>query len=145
MHYSLLLLLVAADDFTISTRKKEDTVEVQADKGKTTFVVKSPTGIGQAVIERKEEAWPKAVTLRLHLKGLESFQVSNGKVTLNVAVSAGKVRRWKDGKEDAELDKNSPFWTDIIAKDGYFEMTLPKPFLEGNPKSITLKWIDFYR
>ena len=30
-------------------------------------------------------------------------------------------------------------------KNGYFEMTLPKAFFEGNPKSITLNWIDFYR
>ena len=31
-------------------------------------------------------------------------------------------------------------------KDGYyFEMLLPKAFFEGNPKAITLNWIDFYR
>ena len=69
-----------------------------------------------------------------------------------------KVRLWKDGKEDAPLDEKSPFWMDIRIltgdgkpakeiplKDGYFEMTLPRAFFEGNPKSITLNWIDFYR
>ncbi len=29
--------------------------------------------------------------------------------------------------------------------DGYFEMTLPKVFFEGSPKSITINRIDFYR
>jgi hypothetical protein len=76
------------------------------------FVIKSPFGISQAVIERQEDTWPKAVVLRRHLKGLSSFRASNGKVTLNVAASIeeGKtqVRIWKDSKEDAPLDEQSP-------------------------------------
>ena len=35
--------------------------------------------------------------------------------------------------------------TAIPLKDGYFEMPLPTAFFEGNPKAITLSWIDFYR
>jgi hypothetical protein len=148
--------------FQITTRKKDDSVEVQADKDKTVFSVKSPFGISAAVIERVEEKWPEAVVLRLHLKGLENFRVSNGKVTVDAAVSIEegktKVRMWKDGKEDVPLDDKSPLWTDIRIvggegkpakelplKDGYFEMTLPRAFFEGNPNSITLNWIDFYR
>jgi hypothetical protein len=148
--------------FKITTRRKEDGVEVKAEKGKTVFSVKSPFGIGQAVIERREDAWPQAVVLRLHLKGLSSFRASNGKVTLDAAVSIQegkvKVRMWKDGKEDAPLDEKSLLWTDIRIvggdgkparefplKGGYFEMALPKGLFEGNPKSITLSWIDFYR
>ena len=100
--------------------------------------------------------------LRLHLNGLESFRASNGKVRLDAAVSIdegkAKVRLWKDGKEDALLDEKSPFWMDVRIltsdgkparelpfKDGYFETTLPRAFFEGNPKSITLNWIDVYR
>ena len=49
--------------------------------------MKSPFGISQAVIEREGEKWPDAVALRLHLKGLESFRASNGKVTLDAAVA----------------------------------------------------------
>jgi hypothetical protein len=152
----------AGDKFKITTKRTDDAVEVQADKDKTVFDVKSPFGIGQALIERQEENWPKTVVLRLHLKGLENFRAENGKVRLDAAVSSQegktKVRLWKDSKEDAPLDENSPFWTDIHIvggdgkpakeiplKDGYFEMTLPKAFFESNPKSITLNWIDFYR
>jgi hypothetical protein len=148
--------------FKITTRRKDDGVEVTVEKGKTVFSVKSPFGIGQAVIERREDAWPQAVVLRLYLKGLSSFRASNGKATLDAAVSIGdgkqKVRMWKDGKEDATLDEKSPLWTDIRIvggdgkparelplKDGYFEVVLPRAFFEGNPKSITLNWIDFYR
>jgi hypothetical protein len=148
--------------FKITTKRKDDAVEVQAVKDRTVFVVKSPFGISQAVIERQDEDWPKAVVLRLYLKGLSSFRASNGKVTLDAAVSMEegkqKVRMWKDGKEDAPLDETSPLWMDIriltgdgkpakelLLKDGYFEMALPRAFFEGSPKSITLNWIDFYR
>ena len=152
-----------ADTFKITTKKKDDAVEVQSDKDRTVFDVKSPFGIGQAVIERVGDEWPKAVVLRLHLKGLESFRASTGKVTLDAAVSSQKegnekVRIWKDGKEDDPLDEKSRFWMgiriltgdgkpakQIPLKDGYFEIVLPQAFFEGNPQSITLNWIDFYR
>src|SRR5215467_13237799 len=164
----LLPVLAWADDgaapakFKVTTKRQDDAVEVQADKDRTVFSVKSPFGISQAVIEREGEKWPDAVVLRLHLKGLESFRVSNGKVTLDAAVGIQegkeKVRRWKDGKEDAPLGEKSPLWTDIRIvggdgkpakelplKDGYFEVALPRAFFEGNSKAVTVNWIDFYR
>ena len=146
--------------FKITTTRKDDSVEVRSDKDKTVVAVKSPFGISQVVIEREGEKWPDAVRLHLHMKGLESFRASNGKVTVDAALSSqdGKVRIWKDGKEDAPLDVKSPFWTEICMvgsdgkpakeiplKDGYFEVRLPKAFFESNPKSITLNWIDFHR
>ncbi len=148
--------------FKITTKRKDDTVEVRAEKDRTVFSIKSPFGICQAVIERKGEKWPEAVVLRLHLKGLENLRASNGKVTLDAAVSVQdskpKMRLWKDGKEDALLDEKSPFWMDVRIlngdgkpakelplKDGCFEMALPRAFFEGNPKAMTLNWTDFYR
>jgi hypothetical protein len=123
--------------FQISTRKRDDQVVVTVAKD-------------------------NAAVLRLRLKGLDSFRASNGTVTLAAAVSVqdGKpqMRLWKDGKEGAPLDGKSPLRMDsrivggdgkpakeIPLKDGFFEMALPKAFFEGNPKSITLNWIDFYR
>lgn len=153
----------AADDkppFKITTRRDNDTVEIRVDKEKTAFIVKSPFGISNAVIERKSEKWPDAVVLLLHLKGLESFQVTNDKVKLEASVSSqdGKVRLWKDGKDESPLDAKSSLWMEIRMvgddgkpteaiplKDGYFEMQLPKVFFEGNPRTITMNWIDFYR
>ena len=83
--------------------------------------------------------------LRLHLKGLESFKASTGKVRLDVAVSIQdgkpKTRLWKDGQENAALDEKNPLWmpirilggdgkptTELPLKNGYFEMTLPPAF-----------------
>ena len=164
----LLVLAVTAttanaDDkqpFTITKKRDSDRVEVKAEKDKAIFSVHSPFGISHAAIERTVDKWPDAVVLHLHLKGLENFSVSNDKVKLEASVSSqdGKVRLWKDGKEDTPLDAKSPSWMEIQMvgsdgkpaktiplKDGYFEMALPKAFFEGNPKSITLNWIDFYR
>ena len=78
--------------FQVTTRRKDDSVEVRADKDKTLFIIQSPFGISQAVIERKDEKWPGAVVLRLCLKGLESFRASNGKVTLDAAVPPSATR-----------------------------------------------------
>jgi hypothetical protein len=148
--------------FKITTRRADDAVAVRSDQGRTVVTVKSPFGISQAVLERLGEAWPEAMVLRLHLKGLSSFRASNGTATLDAAVSLQegrtRVRIWKDGKENSPLDEHSPFWMDIHIvggdgrparelplKDGYFEVTLPRVFFEGSPRSITLNWIDFYR
>src|SRR5262245_15793481 len=94
-----------AGKFKIVTKKDSDSVKVEVDKDKTVFAVHSRSGIGEAAIERQDAEWPKAVVLRLHLKGLESLRLRNGNVTLDAAVSVrnGKpvVRLWKDGKEDA--------------------------------------------
>lgn len=146
--------------YKITTKRDTDRVDVKAEKDKVVFSVHSPFGISNAAIERTGEKWPDSVVLRLHLKGLESFKATNDKLKLEASVSSqdGKVRVWKDGKEDKPLEAKSPYWMsirmvgndgkpakDIPLKDGFFEMQLPKAFFEGNPKSITLNWIDFYR
>jgi hypothetical protein len=152
----------AAEDpqFKITTKRDNDKVEVKVENDKSVFSVHSSFGISQTVIERTDENWSDTVMLRLHLKGLENFKVSNGIITLEAAVSSQDsiVRLWKDGKEDSPLDSKSPYWmeirmvgndgkptTAIPSKDGYFEIQLPKALFEDNPKSITVNWIDFYR
>lgn len=146
--------------FKITTKRENDRVDVNAAKDKVVFSVHSPFGISNAVIERTGEKWPDVVVLRLHLKGLESFRAMNDKLKLEASVSSqdGKVQLWKDGREDSPLGANGLYWMEIRMfsgdgrpakaiplKDGYFEMALPKAFFEGNPKSLTSQWIDFYR
>ena len=146
--------------FKITTKRADDRIGVEVEKARMVFSVHSPFGISQAVIESTSGNWPEVVMLRLHLKGLENLKISNGKVTLEAAVSSqdGTVRHWKDGKEDSPLDSTSQNWMEIRLigndgkptktiplDDGYFEMQLPNALFEGNPKSITLNWIDFYR
>ncbi len=162
---ALAAMSAAANDtppFKITTKRDDDRVEVKVEKGKGTILVHGPFGIGHAVIERSDEKWPDTVVLHLHLKGLENFRVTNGEVKLegSASLQEGKplVRLWIDGKEDMPLDAKSPYWMEvrivggdgnpakeIPLKDGYFEIALPKALFDGNPKSITFNWIDFYR
>ncbi len=147
-------------DFKITTKRDSDRVEVATEDGKTVLSVQSPFGISQAAIERSGSNWPDVVKLRLYLKGLENLKVTNGKDTLEAALSSldGKVQLWKDGNEGSTLDSKHPYWLEIRMvgndgkpvktiplKDGYFETQLPKALFQDNPTSITLNWIDFYR
>src|SRR4051794_40306615 len=85
-------LIVTADDrdaaeqppaeFRITTRRADDAVTVRAEEGRTVVDVQCPFGISRAVLERRGATWPEAPVLRLHLKGLERFRASNGRITL---------------------------------------------------------------
>ncbi len=154
---------ICADDtppFKITTKRSDDRVEVRSENPKVVFDVRSPFGISSATIERTTEQWPDTIEIQLRLKGVEYFKALTDKLRLEASVSSqsGDVRLWKDGKEDSHLNSKSPYWMAIRImdgdgkpskviplKDGYFEMQLPKRFFEGNPTSIELEWIDFYR
>ena len=148
--------------FKITTKRDTDKVVVTVEKQKTLFDIHSPFGISHAVIERTAAEWPDRMVLRLHLSGLESFQIKSGDTTLRASVSSQgsdkPVRLWQNDAEDKPLDSTSPLWTEIRMigsdgkptqtiplKDGYFEIEIPKALLEANPQSITVSWIDFYR
>lgn len=56
----------------------------------------------------------------------------------------------KDRKSEFLMDfkmvgKDGKAATKVPLEDGHFEMKLPKPFFDGNPKSVALSWIDFLR
>lgn len=161
-----LVVLVAAlnciadEPFKITTKRSDDRVEVKSNDDKTLFVIRSPFGISNATIERTAEKWPDKVMIQLRLNGLERFKVSTDKLKLEASVSShdGSIRLWKEGEEDSPLHSTSPYWMEIKIldsdgeptkaiplKDGYFEMELPKKFVEGNPKWLKVEWIDFYR
>ncbi|GAB5517597.1 hypothetical protein [Rhodopirellula baltica] len=152
-------VIACGDDpaFRITTKHDRDKVKIAAEEDRVVIEVQSPKGISQAVVERSDDQWPASVMLRLHLKGLERLQVINGKRMLEASVSSQDGQR-RISKDDSPLDAKHPSWMDIrmLDKDGepvrriplnegYFEMQLPKALLDDNPKSITLKWIDFYR
>ena len=148
--------------FKITTKRDTDKVVVTAEQQKTLFDIHSPFGISHAVIERTAAEWPESMVLRLHLTGLESFQIKSGDITLHASVSSQggdkPARLWQNDAEDKPLDSTSPLWTEIRLigsdgkltqtiplKDGYFEIKIPKALLEANPQAITVSWIDFYR
>ena len=154
----------AADDSSqlkITAKRVDDRAVVHVENGKAIAAIHSPLGISSATFERVGDEWPKVLAVRLHLNGLERFAVTNEKVTLEGSVAHGakpKVRQWQNGKEESPIGADSPFWTEVRLLDrsgkvtekvdgegGCFELMLPKVLFERNPKTVTVRWIDFYR
>jgi hypothetical protein len=93
----------------------------------------SERGMGSAAIEFAPAAWPSAVTLRLHLCGLESL--SNGTEGTAAPIAPG-----------------SPFWmavhrtphTDDL-RALRFGVAAPAAFFIEGLRDFAFDWLDFYR
>ena len=150
--------VAAPPAFRVATQKKDDRIEVTATAERACFDIRCPSGIGGATITRTGDRWPATVVLRLHLRGLESITIAGGNVTLGASVAShgDHTRRVYRLESDKELpvEKGDPYWTEITLrstdgrvplKDGSFEIVLPSALFLGQPKSLTFRWIDFYR
>lgn len=146
--------------FELSARRDSDSADVLIERGRVVLVFHSPTGISEATITRKAADWPESCVLRLQLAGLEHFSLSGGDIKIEGAVSSqdGSVRVWLAGREEHPLRKSDPLWVDVRrldaagepttaldCPDGSIELAVPRAFLEDNPRSVTLGWVDFYR
>ncbi len=142
--------------FRTTVGREHTEVQVSPTKNETIFEIHSPFGIDAATIERLTSEWPPTMIVRLHLRGLESFQVRNADVTIQWSVSssggnASRVSLQRD-KTETPISEGDPYHSavqivggKVPVKDGYFEVKLPEKFFEGNPSEIHLRWIDFYR
>ncbi len=78
----------------VTTRRTDDRVEVTLADGRALVTVHSPRGIGGATLQRPGKAWPEKIAVRLYLRGLESFGVSNGKLKLAASVLTRISHQW---------------------------------------------------
>ncbi len=132
------------------------------DDVQTVFTIRDPHGIGSASIRREDGPWPDKVIVRAQLGGLEQFTITSGEVTLAASVlsHSGNQRLLhvrQNGKEGAQLTRESEYWMEIRTLDaagkditglppagGCFEMAIPKALLT-DAKEVRLDWINFYR
>ncbi len=146
----------------IVTQRADDRVETSFAMGIAVISIHSPTGISHASIQRNIAHWPKKLTLRLHLRGLESLHIVCGQDALDMSISSHSRQQSADFRKDQQqshpIDATSPYWTEIrmIGKDGkpastiplpegYFEFELPQKLFATNPSTVCVRWIDFYR
>lgn len=95
-------------------------------EGKTpVFDVTSEFGIGNGSIELTSGDWPHKCIIRLHLHGLEGFNLLVGQQVYEK--SDFKVKAFQASEE------------------GYFEVKIPRSFLPEGTKSFKFSWVDFYR
>lgn len=144
--------------FDITPKKSEDHVKVRRERDTVIFDVLSRSGIGGAAITRTKGKWPANVILRFRLGGLESLTVSNGKIKLagSVLSHSGYAKRLsltEDGKDGEQapgtqiqvLDAAGKPVPGLPKRGGYFQIAVPKALLESQPKSLELRWVDFFR
>ena len=159
---SIAFAAVAPAPLKITTKRADDQIVVDQRKSAVVFAIRSPTGIGQATIQRTGDKWPDSVVLRLHLSGLEHLKIAAGNTELGVSVSSHepetRIGVGTVGEEAQAVDSRSAFWMEVRRldahgkpttasplKDGWFEMRLPGKLIADNPESMTLEWIVFYR
>lgn len=151
--------LFAAEQAQIEAVKTSGEVRFSIEDEATIIDIVDAGGIGRAELKRTAMKWPKKVVLRLHLKGLESLKVNLGETKLGWWVGGGpKIKtymsQWVKGKETS-LNEKSPWWTPVKVvgggeskiplKDGYFEIPLPDKMFAGNPETMQIAWVDFFR
>ena len=115
--------------FFAKCRNADDRVTTEGREGRVVLTVASPRGIGQAEVKPGTGQWPKQVTVRLALKGLESFTAGNGRERRSASLG--------------QVGPDSPALA-VRAEDGRVLVELPDNFLAGSD-TLTLEWIDFFR
>ncbi|WP_254506836.1 hypothetical protein [Anatilimnocola floriformis] len=130
------------------------TVAITGDDKHAIVEIRCERGIDTCYLVRSGEAWPKEITLKLHLRGLESLKVSHGNSAIewSVASSADHTARssYHSGKRVGELKAGDPLFSEAKFIKGeketsYFQVPIAAKHLAENPARIKLQWIDFYR
>ena len=120
-------------------------IKVTENSERVIFDITDEFGICRGSINLGVGKWPAKVLVRMHLAGLEGFEVSVddkkiAKKSLNIGRyddegSKLKGRYFKTSK-DGDLEKRIT---------GYYEIEIPQEALVRGVKIINLKWVDFYR
>ena len=127
--------------FNFEYRKKgphgsPNSIEAKVAESSVVFDVKSGSGIGSGSIKLKEGNWPKKVLVRLHLRGLEGFSVSNGKKT---------IQRSDLNVRMLDPEGNLLEGKYLLENKGYYEASIPSSLLGPEVREIQIRWVDFYR
>jgi hypothetical protein len=147
--------------FTVITKNPDDQASIEYANGAGWIDIHSPTGIGYADLELESGIMPGEIVLRLHLKGLEQLQLISPQESIRDYVSSGGAFHITEetivssGTESALLPGH-PLWMEIQVvseqsekkiplEEGYFEVTIPREFLQKAGTSFRVEWIDFYR
>jgi hypothetical protein len=147
--------------FDVTSSKEDVEVRSLPDDEGVTFLIFSPTGIGDATFTLTQGNMPQPIQVRLFVKNLENLELTYGDVKIAaIATPEGVVSEtlYLAGGE-ARIDPDSFYWVDIqpLPEEpgarlfGYptlppsFLITLPSDFYASGQKTFTLRWVDFYR
>ena len=145
--------------FSVQVKNLSDGFAFQHNNKTTIFDIESPSGISSAKFTLKSGPMPRQIKVWLHLKGLEEFRLISDQVTLVASISSSgglnaQSQRKIVGNSEKPIGPFDPLRLkldiisssqDIPLQDGYFEIVIPKGFLQQSSGSFEMQWIDFYR
>jgi len=146
-------------EFKVTAKNADDAIAILDEDSQTVIDIHSDFGIGSASFELVSGSMPDTLLLRLHLKGLEDFQLISSQATVAASLSSGQVfnlisQRVVETNAEYSILSIHPLWLNIEIvsenrkiplEEGYFEITLPREFIRNAGNSFEVKWIDFYR
>ena len=169
---TVLFPLLASSNISLATTVivhptadvRGEVIAVEEKAGRTIVDVRSAFGIGRMKLSATNNQWPTTLVLRLHLRGLESLHIDNGTSSIDISILSYQSHRQlcevihTPGERRQSVDEESSFWMPVQIKNtkttaqpkiplenGYFEATLPAVLLKDKPKTLSIRWIDFYR
>ena len=147
--------------FLVTTKNKDDQVNIQYENGIASIDIHSPSGIGSATFALESGSMPAEIILRLYLKGLEEFRLKSAEASISVSVSSSDAFNFHNQKiisagSASPILPGHPFWMKIAIvsdqaekkiplEEGYFEIAIPKEFIRQAGTSFEIEWVDFYR
>ena len=146
-------------EFRVSVKNADDKISILDENSQTIIEIYSDIGIGSASFELVSGTMPDTLLLRLHLKGLEDFQLISAQATLGASVPSGEAgqpvsERIVSSASEVPILPTHPLWMNIEIvsenkhiplEEGYFEIEVPPQFIRNAGASFEVKWIDFYR
>ena len=149
----------AKPEFRITVKNADDTVSILDENSQTIVDIQSDYGIGSASFELVSGTMPDSILLRLHLKGLEDFQLISATNTIAASIASGEVfnsinQKVISSNTDRPILSNDPLWMNIEIvsenkhiplEEGYFEIEIPREFIRNAGASFEVTWVDFYR
>ena len=152
----------SGSEFHITPSNADDQITLFTKDSQTIIDIKSDFGIGSALFTLVSGSMPDTILIDLHLKGLESLIITSSEITVTASMSSSdaffQISNQKIITSSAEypISPIHPLWMqiEIISSqakntipltEGYFEVLLPKEFIQQTGSTFEIKWVDFYR
>jgi hypothetical protein len=131
----------------VELKKPGDSAAIAVTGNVMVVSITSETGIGEATLTRTGDKWPARIVIRLGVRSLESFDMQNGIIQFNTSMKSPKqMPYWKIGTNPSPPNSPDGVLDAIVSRaEGVMTITVPKEMMEGNPKTMTVGWIDAYR
>lgn len=139
---------------TVESAPAATQVVVVRSADRTVLEVHSPSGIGRSRVTFAEALPSGPLEFRLHLRGLEHFELAYGSTRLTVSLPQGGVgllvMLQPANQPETAVVPGSSYWMEVEpptpgSGDPVIRVVAPLDLSAQRPRVIEFGWIDFYR